>query len=129
MESKVYPREIFLLISVILICFTGGVVNGLVGTGSGIMFMLCSTLINKYTEYGCDMYSLSMSCVLPVSIVSLFLYPSGSVDIEFCISMLPWAVIGGIFGAAIKGKVKTHWLSFAFAALTIYSGLSMILRA
>ncbi|MGN1408970.1 MAG: TSUP family transporter [Eubacteriales bacterium] len=129
MESKVYPREIFLLVSIILFCFIGGVVNGLVGTGSGIMFMLCATLLNRYTEHGCDMYSLSMSCVLPVSVVSLLLYPSGSLDVNFCISMLPWAVIGGIVGALIKGKIKTHWLSFAFAALTIYSGISMILRA
>lgn len=128
MKSKLYPREIFLLASVCLLCAVGGVVNGLVGTGSGIMFMLCAKLIGKFNDCGCDMYSLSMSCVLPVSIVSLLLYPSGSVNFGFCLNMLPWAVAGGILGAVLKGKLKTHWLSLAFAALTIYSGVSMILR-
>lgn len=129
MNSKVGLREAFLFAAVCIFCFAGGIMNGIIGTGSGILFMLCATLIRKFTSVECDMYALSMSCVLPVSVFSFMFYPSGTADAEFILNMLIPAISGGIMGAYIKGKVKTEWLSYAFAALTVYSGISMIMRS
>lgn len=91
--------------------------------------MLSATVIGKMTESECDMYSLAMMCVLPLSLFSLLLYPEGSVDTDFALTMLIPASLGGFVGAKIKKALDVKYLSIIFACLTIYSGITMIIRA
>ena len=91
--------------------------------------MLSASVIGKLTESGCDMYSLAMMCVLPLSLFSLLLYPEGSVDTDFALTMLIPASLGGFVGAKIKKALDVKYLSIIFASLTIYSGITMIIRA
>lgn len=129
MQTKVYPKELLLLLCVGFLCFLGGIVNGLIGTGGGLFIMLSASVIGKLTESECDMYSLAMMCVLPLSLFSLLLYPEGSVDTYFALTMLIPASIGGFIGAKIKKALDVKYLSIIFACLTIYSGITMIIRA
>lgn len=127
MQSRVTPQNLILMLCVFAICFLGGAVNGLLGTGGGVFIMLASVLIKKISGKECDAYGLAMTSVLPMSVISLLLYPSGTVDLEFALSMLIPSVIGGCVGALLKGSVDTKYLSLAFSVLTIYSGINMIL--
>lgn len=129
MQTKVYPKELFLVLCVAFLCFLGGVVNGLIGTGGGIFIMLSAGVIGKLTGSEYDMYSLAMMCVLPLSLFSLFLYPAGSIDTDFALAMLIPASLGGLVGAKIKKALDVKYLSIIFAFLTIYSGITMIIRA
>ncbi len=129
MEVKTSRREVLLFCSVAVLCFSGGIVNGLIGTGCGIFIMLSSTLIGKFSKSECDRYALAMSSVIPLSIISLMLYKKGSVDTEFVMSMLIPAALGGYIGAVVKSKISVNMLSIIFAAITIYSGVNMILRS
>ena len=102
MQTKVYPKELLLLLCVGFLCFLGGIVNGLIG---------------KLTESECDMYSLAMMCVLPLSLFSLLLYPEGSVDTDFALTMLIPASLGGFVGAKIKKALDVKYLSIIFISL------------
>lgn len=118
---------------VLLISFAAGIVNGCVGAGSGIVFMLLWNLCQPYgsSEAVGSRYSFAMACVMIISLVSLFLYPaeaSSELSLITLIFAVVCGVLGGIAGAVIKDKVKASWLNRAFALLTIYSGLSMVFR-
>ena len=129
--KSVFPSMSFArAAAVLLLSFAGGILNGLVGSGSGIVFLFLWPLISA--ESGTKArYAFAMTCVLIVSIVSLFLYPSeASADLSF--SVLASAVLCGIFGgtggAILKDRIKTSLLNRVFALLTLYSGLSMVLH-
>ncbi len=127
MQSRVTQQNLILILCVSAICFIGGTVNGLLGTGGGVFIMLASVIIKKISGKECDAYGLAMTSVLPMSVISLLLYPSGTVYLEFAFSMLIPAILGGCIGAFLKGSVDTKYLSIAFSVLTIYSGINMIL--
>lgn len=117
--------------AIVLISFAGGILNGLVGSGSGIVFLFLWNLLAPAGSDAKARYSFAMSCVLIVSVVSLFLYPSEaatSLPLPTLIAAVVAGILGGAGGALLKDKVKTSWLNRAFALLTLYSGLSMVLR-
>ncbi len=122
-------NRILASISAALLSFLGGILNGTIGTGSGIFFMLCAVIMRKYAGAECDMYTLSLMCVTPISLLALCLYPAGIIEPDFFVPLMLPSIAGGFFGAYLKKRVSTAALSTAFAVLTIYSGISMILRA
>lgn len=135
MKTSFYPSSALSFITVVLLSLAAGCVNGIFGTGSGIIFMLISRLLPaspdekiESEERKKEMYTFSMSCVIPVSLVSLFLYRNVSLDLSSVSGIVVPAISGGILGGFIKEKVRLLWLNLAFAALTIYSGISMIVR-
>ncbi len=104
-----------------------GFVNGLAGTGAGVVFLLfwglCGGGITK------EAFSLAMACVLPLSVISLLTY--GPPDTRI-LSMVPLltisAVAGGLCGAWLQKKVKLTLLKWAFAGLVIWGGVHMLLK-
>lgn len=115
----------------ILIAFAGGILNGLVGSGSGIVFLFLWNLLAPADSDAKARYSFAMACVLIVSVVSLFLYPAeaaATFPLPTLIAAAVTGILGGAGGAILKEKVKTSWLNRVFALLTLYSGLSMVLR-
>ncbi len=128
MDKSSHPYSIFILSSVIFLSAAAGFINGLIGAGSGIIFMIISRLINGGGGDGKQMYGFSVMCVIPVSVISLMMYPRNLITLPEIIKIAPCAVIGGYIGAVIKEKINAVWLNLAFAALTVYSGISMIMR-
>ncbi len=129
MKSKLELNVIVSSCAVAALSFLGGILNGTIGTGSGIFFMLCAVIMRKYAGADCDMYTLSLMCVTPISLLSLCLYPAGTIDPDFFVPLMLPSIAGGFLGAYVKRRVSTAALSTAFAAITIYSGISMILKA
>ncbi|MBE6541528.1 MAG: hypothetical protein E7672_03675 [Ruminococcaceae bacterium] len=138
MKSSILGNSALIILSAVLLSLLGGVLNGIFGTGSGILFMLVSRLLTstKNTDEIIDqeatkkeMYSFSMSCVIPVSLVSLMFYRITELDMSSVYGVILPAVIGGLFGGIVKEKVKAVWLNLAFALITIYSGVSMVIRS
>jgi len=65
--------------------------------------------------------------MLPISAISAAMYGMrGAVDLrELDILILP-AIAGGLIGALVLDKINTKWLRLLFAAIIIYSGLTML---
>ncbi len=107
-----------------------GFVNGLFGAGGGILIIYTlNYLIKDHIEDSRDIYANALCAMLPVSAVSCIRYAvNGNIVTEgFGIYAIP-AMIGGIVGGFLLGKLKAGFMKKLFAALVIYSGILMIIR-
>lgn len=108
----------------------GGLMNGLLGAGGGIVitFYLRRALGGGERN---DVFANALATMLPMSLVSLGYYLIGGyvrVDVSV-LQMLPSAILGGGIGAFLLGRVKFRLLSVVFSLLVILSGLFMLLGA
>ena len=119
------PRGRSLTLVSALLCFAGGMLNGITGAGSGIFFMLTASLITRGGGK-CDMFSLTMICVSLISALSLAFYPAEAFDFSLMLPLIPPAGFGGLLGGILKKRLGRRALKLLFAALCVYSGLSML---
>ncbi len=114
-----------------LLCLAAGAaagfVNGLAGTGAGVVFLLFWGIggggITK------EAFSLAMACVLPLSAFSLLTYAPPATELVSMIPpMLLAAAAGGLCGAWLQRKVRVQVLKWAFACLVIWGGVNMFFR-
>ncbi len=110
-----------------LFAFIGGGINGFLGTGGGIIFVLLLTIMTKNDAK--DNFATSLCATIVLSLIGLYSYlKSSSVDFDLIHDCFPFAVLGGILGALITDKLKARWLNVGFAILIIYSGTCLIFR-
>ena len=116
------------LLALCIVCgFAAGFLNGLVGTGAGIVFLILFRIFGG--EISKDTFAFSMACVIPLSAFSLFTYrmPADFSTMTLIVTFLT-AAIGGTCGAFLQQKLKIGLLKKIFAVLVIYSGINMILK-
>ena len=104
-----------------------GLVNTLVGAGGGV-FLIFTLQFLVGGVMGKGVYSMTNAAVMIFSLVSVVSYISGGAFVtgELVPFLLP-ALIGGIVGAFLLGRIKTSYLRLIFAAISFYSGVKMIL--
>ncbi len=109
----------------ILIGIVAGIVNGLLGSGGGIV------VVDGLTRLGVEpkkAHATSVFCILPITIVSAFMYHSlGFLDITSGLYVGIGATIGGIIGGFLLKKVPTKLLNDLFTIIILISGLRLIL--
>jgi uncharacterized membrane protein YfcA len=110
-----------------LFAFVGGGINGFLGTGGGIIFVLLLSLITKNEAK--DNFATSLCATIVLSLVGSYSYfKTASIDFDLIYACFPFAIVGGMLGALITDKIKTKWLNVGFAILIIYSGTCLIFR-
>ena len=114
----------------LLFGLAAGLVNGLLGAGGGILiiYALGYALSGQETDTR-DLYANALCVMLPISALSCVRYAMGghlSLD-GFSRYVLP-ALLGGLAGGILLGRLKTHALKKLFGALVVYSGLILIIR-
>ncbi len=114
----------------LLFGLAAGVVNGLLGAGGGILIVYAlGYALGGQDADARDLYANALCVMLPISALSCMRYAMGghlSVD-GFSRYVLP-ALLGGLAGGLLLGRLKTHALKKLFGALVIYSGLVLIIR-
>ena len=116
---------LFFLLAVIL-AMGAGFLNGLTGTGAGILFLLLFRMAGGSITK--DTFVSSMSCVIPLSAFSLFTYPMPEMfSFAAMATAFLTATAGGICGAFLQQKLNIGVLKKIFALLVIYSGIRMLL--
>lgn len=99
-----------------------GAVSGLFGAGGGMVLVPLLTFLATIQDS--DIFSTSVSIILPVCVVSLLFSLSGS-SVSW-ISVLPYiigSVLGGI-GAGIWGKrIPTVWLHRGLGIFILWGGI------
>ena len=114
------------LCSTAAVGFGAGVVNGLLGTGGGILLLF---VLRRYADTK-NAFASALLCILPLSVLSVFLHlRDGSLSSELLLSdALPYllgAVPGGLIGAYLLDRIKPSLLQLIFAALLLFSGWRM----
>lgn len=110
--------------------FVAGAVNGMLGAGGGIIIIYSlARLLGENIPDRRDIYANALCVMLPISVVSSIIYAvRGSMRIDgFGAYVLP-AVIGGVIGGYLLGKLNADFLKKLFAALVVYSGVMLIIK-
>ena len=124
-KSSIITQIIF-----IIFAFGAGTVNGLLGTGGGILLTYVISLTLRDKDFSPkDVFACSMVAIVPICIFSLFTY---SFDVfptvkELLCIIIP-SVLGGLTGAILSDRLKSVILEKAFAILIIYAGIKMLLH-
>ena len=107
-----------------------GVVNGLLGAGGGIIIVFAvSRLLSEQLSNKNDVFSMALCVMLPISLVSCVIYAlRGHMSMDgFGIFLIP-AIIGGVIGGLLLGRLKAAFMRKLFAILVIISGILLIVR-
>ena len=108
-----------------------GVVNGLLGTGGGILTVLfLSKIYAKEKIYSTkDIFAIPLCASLIMSVASLFFYLSeGFSELSASAPYMLAAVPGGVIGAILLDKLNSKTMKIIFALLVIWAGIGMIVK-
>ena len=115
---------------VVLAGLLAGFANGLVGAGGGIIAVFAFSYFLRSGEYERrDLYANALCTMLPISAASCLRYAAAGhlVTDGFGLYAIP-AVLGGLLGGILLGRLRASLLKKLFGLLVIYSGVMLILR-
>lgn len=108
----------------------GGIANGLLGAGGGIVLTLA--LESAFDENELprrDLFANVIAAVIPITTLSAIIYGvRGDIKIEKFGSFIIPAVLGGLIGAVLLSRIKTSVVKRIFALIVIWSGIYMVLK-
>ena len=107
-----------------------GLANGLLGAGGGIIvvyaFNMC--LEGKLSDPR-DIFANALCVMLPISAVSCVGYAlMGKLTDNGLGTFIIPAVLGGICGGLLLGKINASLLRKLFAGIVIYSGITLMIK-
>ncbi len=119
-------------IAILMSSILGGVLNGFLGAGGGILIGLALTkLLKENGELLCDrrdIYANVQIAMICVSLVSLSIYSSrGNMDYSAADWIILPALAGGAVGSLILRKISSGAIGKIFAVLVVWSGIRMIM--
>lgn len=98
-----------------------GVVNGLFGAGGGMILVPLLTASGAFTDQ--EVFSSSITIILPMCIVSLLLGSSGPLPWQEALPFLIGSIPGGILAATLGKKIPVTWLHRFLGILILYGGV------
>lgn len=107
-----------------------GLINGLLGTGGGIILVLGLSVLCKSTlPDRRDVCANSLIVTLALTLLSTALYigKGNAPPANLSRFVLPGAV-GGLAGGILLGRITPHALGKLFAVLLVISGIFMLFR-
>ena len=127
MNFKNDNKRVLFTVLFCLFSFVGGAVNGFLGTGGGIVFVIMLSSLTKNKSK--DSFATTLLAIIVISLFGIFSYKDASmIDFKLLLKIAPFGAIGGLLGAFLVEKINAKILNTIFAILIIYSGISMLLR-
>ncbi len=144
-SSTLLAAQVLPWLSVTALALGAGLCNGLLGAAGGILLvallpfltppaLLTPRGMTPGTPLGShldrrDLLATSMAVMLPVSAVSFLFYWLGGLRLSpMTLAALPIpAVLGGLAGAALLGRLPEKLLRKLFALLVVISGIRMVM--
>ena len=102
--------------------FCAGAVNGLLGTGGGMVLVPLLTGITDIEEN--EIFPTSVSIILPICFVSLFF--SKNIETLRFLTILPYLIgstVGGVLCGFWGKKIPVKWLHRILGILIIWGGI------
>lgn len=114
---------------ILILCgICAGFINGLLGSGGGIVivFTLCYLYPEKSPK---DAFASALICILPMSLVSAGRYiQNGYFDIKELLSYILPAIIGGVIGGFLLDRLNSGLVKKLFAALITVGGIMILVK-
>ena len=114
------------LLFLMVVGISVGFINGLLGTGGGIVLVF---VFGKYLKKidKKDVFAMTLTVTIALSVVSAVVYYlKGGLEIKLGIKYGLCAIPGGVIGAYLLDKLKANTVKKAFGVLVIWAGLNMI---
>ena len=106
----------------ILAGFGAGTVNGLLGSGGGMILIPLLTLLTDLTDQG--LFSGSIAVILPVCLVSLTVTGlTGGLSWKEALPYLPASALGGYLAVRFGRKIPAVWLHRVLGILILWGGV------
>jgi uncharacterized membrane protein YfcA len=117
-------------LKLILAGVLAGFANGLLGAGGGIVAVVALTrLMGDSFENKNDIFATALCVMLPLSALSTIIYLwGGHMSLEGMGALIPPAVLGGIVGGVLLGRLDTRVVKRLFSAIMALSGILLIVR-
>lgn len=123
--TRVAQKSYFSLLFFVGAAFSAGLLNGLLGTGGGMVLLFCFGLLLQ-EEQQKEAFAISGIAVFCFCLTSMLFYGrGGSIDFTLLPQYALPALVGGIAGALLLRRIGTGLLRKIFALLLLYSGLKM----
>lgn len=104
--------------------FAAGMINGLLGTGGG---MILVPLLEHSGLSEKESHATSLAVILPVCSVSAAYYVCvGGAGLSDALPYLPGGIFGALLGAALLRVIKPEVLRKIFSVIMILSGLRLL---
>lgn len=127
LRSEAKKRSMLFALAGIL----SGIVNGLLGTGGGILTVLfLSKIYAKDSSYSTkDIFAITLCSSVIMSMASLLFYlSSGCFSVSDSALYMLAAVPGGVLGAILLEKLSSKAMKLIFALLVVWAGISMMIK-
>lgn len=127
LRSEAKKRSMLFALAGIL----SGIVNGLLGTGGGILTVLfLSKIYAKDSSYSTkDIFAITLYSSVIMSMASLLFYlSSGCFSVSDSALYMLAAVPGGVLGAILLEKLSSKTMKLIFALLVVWAGISMMIK-
>ncbi len=110
--------------------FFGGLANGLLGAGGGIIMTFVLEAVMSENEMARrDIFANVIAAALPISLFSTIIYGvRGDLSLHKFENFVIPAICGGLVGAYLLSKISPIWLKRIFALLVIWSGIYMVIK-
>ena len=103
-----------------------GIVNGLFGAGGG---MLAVPVLKKSGLSQKEAHSNAIAVILPISILSTFLYLyKDYVHFSQALPYIPAGLLGAVIGTYLLKKISPLWLKRIFGLFMVYAGVRLLLK-
>jgi len=130
-------RRLLDLLLLIGLGSAAGFINGLLGTGGGILLVLAFGRLSDQQRgrpiplplSRRDAYANALCVMLPISLFSALRYISaGTITTAGFSPFIPPSILGGILGGILLDRLRVSWLRLLFSVLIVISGLFMMFR-
>lgn len=115
------------MIKLFLIGLLAGTINGLLGSGAGMVLVPALIIFKNFSAYSAR--GTSIFILLFTSLVSLTSYLTyNTVDYFLVVKLVIGGMLGGFIGAKFVDKIPPRILRISFGAFMIFTGIRLLLK-
>lgn len=104
-----------------------GFINGLLGSGGGVLIVLYLTILEKTDQKKSQ--ATAIAVILPLTVLSSIIYAKdGFVNWQVLWKVSLGGIAGAIIGAVLLNRIKGKLLKRIFGVFLVIAGLRMILN-